>query len=114
MREIETRPATRSDIGGLSHTLARAFADDPVMKWMLPDDRMRRRRLPRLFAALTKYQHLGHGGVEVALSADGIGAAALWDPPGKWHQTRGAELRAVPMMLLTFGTRCCAARPPRS
>ncbi|KAB7754156.1 GNAT family N-acetyltransferase [Mycolicibacterium mucogenicum] len=104
MREIQTRAATRSDIGGLSHTLARAFADDPVMTWMLPDDGLRRRRLPRLFTALTKYQHLGHGGVEVALSADGIGAAALWDPPGKWQQTRGTELRAVPMMLLTFGT----------
>jgi len=104
MPEIQTRPATRADIGGLSHTLARAFADDPVMKWMIPDDRVRRRRLPRLFAALTKHQHLDHGGVEVASSADGIGAAALWDPPGKWQSTRGAELRAAPIMLLTLGT----------
>ncbi|MCX8563794.1 GNAT family N-acetyltransferase [Mycolicibacterium mucogenicum] len=104
MREIQTRAATRADIGDLSHTLARAFADDPVMKWMIPDDRVRRRRLPRVFAALTKYQHLDHGGVEIASSADGIGAAALWDPPGTWQQTRGDELRTAPIMLLTLGT----------
>jgi len=104
MREIQTRAATRADIGDLSQTLARAFADDPVMKWMIPDDQVRRRRLPRLFAALTKYQHLDHGGVEVAASADGIGAAALWDPPGKWQQTRGDELRTGPIMLWTLGT----------
>ncbi|RUP34424.1 MULTISPECIES: GNAT family N-acetyltransferase [Mycolicibacterium] len=104
MREIQTRAATRADIGDLSQTLARAFADDPVMKWMIPDAQVRRRRLPRLFAALTKHQHLDHGGVEVASSADGIGAAALWDPPGKWQQTRGDELRTGPIMLWTLGT----------
>jgi len=104
MREIQTRAATRADIGDLSQTLARAFADDPVMKWMIPDDQVRRRRLPRLFAALTKYQHLDHGGVEIASSADGIGAAALWDPPGRWQQTRGDELRTGPIMLWTLGT----------
>lgn len=104
MREIQTRAATRSDAGALSRTLARAFADDPVMKWMIPDDGARRRRLPRLFAALAKYQHLDHGGVEIASSGDGIGAAALWDPPGTWQQTRGDELRIAPIMLLTLGT----------
>lgn len=104
MREIRTRAATRADIGDLSQTLARAFADDPVMKWMMPDAQARRRRLPRLFAALTKYQHLDRGGVEIASSADGIGAAALWDPPGKWQQTRGDELRTGPIMLWTLGT----------
>lgn len=103
MREIQTRAATRSDVGALSHTLARAFADDPVMAWMIPDDGARRRRLPRLFAALAKYQHLDHGGIEVASSADGIGAAALWDPPGAWQQTRRDELRIAPIMLLTLG-----------
>lgn len=104
VRDITTRPAARSDIGALAQTLARAFADDPVMRWMIPDERARRRRLPRLFSALTRYHHLDHGGVEIASSADGIGAAALWDPPGMWQQTRSAELRSLPTMLLTLGT----------
>lgn len=104
MRDIPTRPATRADIGALAQTLGRAFADDPVMRWMIPDDRVRRRRLPRLFAALTRHHHLDHGGVAVAPAAEGIGAAALWDPPGMWRQSRGAELRAGPAMLLALGT----------
>ena len=53
---------------------------------------------------LTRDHHMDHGGVEIAASADGIGAAALWDPPGKWQQTRTAELRSLPAMLMTLGT----------
>lgn len=104
MHDIPTRPATRSDIGVLSHTLARAFADDPVMRWMFPADGVRRRRLPRLFAALTRHHHLAHGGAEVAGLTDGIGAAALWDPPGAWQQSRTEWLKSGPAMLMAMGT----------
>jgi ribosomal protein S18 acetylase RimI-like enzyme len=98
------RPATRADVKGLSRTLGKAFFDDPVMAWMLPDADQRARKLHKLLEALTRYHHLGHGGVEVALDgAGGIGAAALWDPPGAWRQSRLAELRAMPGLLLAFG-----------
>lgn len=98
------RPATRADVGALSRTLGRAFFDDPVMCWMLPDADVRRRKLHRLFAALTRHHHLSGGGVEVAPDGEGIGAAALWDPPGGWQTTRGQELRAMPSLLIAFGT----------
>ena len=62
MSAVRTRPATRADVGALSTTLGRAFFDDPVMSWMLPDADVRRRKLHKLFAALTRYHHLGHGG----------------------------------------------------
>lgn len=104
MNSVAVRPATRADIGALSVTLGRAFFDDPVMCWMLPDADLRRRKLHRLFAALTRYHHLSRGGVEVAPDGDGIGGAALWDPPGQWEHTRGEELRAMPTLLLAFGT----------
>ena len=39
----------------------------------------------------------------MAIGAGGIGAAALWDPPGRWRQTRGEQLRAVPSLLRAFG-----------
>ncbi|MUL49240.1 GNAT family N-acetyltransferase [Mycobacterium sp. CBMA293] len=103
MHDVATRPATRSDIGALSQTLARAFADDPMMRWMIPNDRIRRRGLPRLFASLTRHTHLAHGGVEIAPSETGIGAAALWDPPGKWRQSWVDELRMAPTMILAMG-----------
>jgi len=100
----DVRPAVRADIAGLSGVLGRAFFDDPVMTWLLPDAQARRRKLHKLFAALTRHHHLAHEAVEVASVGPTIGAAALWDPPGKWQHTTAEELRAAPSMLLTFGT----------
>ena len=101
---VAARPATRADVGALSKTLGRAFFDDPVMCWMIPDAEKRKRKLHKLFSALTRYHHLAQGGVEVAPDgANGIGGAALWDPPGKWRQTRAEELRAMPGLLVAFG-----------
>jgi GNAT superfamily N-acetyltransferase len=102
---VLARPATRADVGSLSKTLSRAFFDDPVMVWMLPDEDLRRRRLHKLFEALTRHHHLARGGVEVVPDdGGGVGGAALWDPPGTWRQTRGEELRAMPGLFLAFGT----------
>lgn len=104
MTNVDVRPATRADIAELSKVLGRAFDDDPVTSWMLPDPAARRRKLHRVFAALTRYHHLSRGGVEVAASSgSGIGACALWDPPGEWKHTTAEELRAMPGLLLTFG-----------
>ena len=103
MNSVAARPATRADIGALSVALGRAFFDDPVMRWMLPDADLRRRKLHRLFAPLTRYHHLSRGGVEVAPDGAGIGGAALWDPPGQWQTSRVDELRAMPGLLLAFG-----------
>jgi GNAT superfamily N-acetyltransferase len=101
---VEARPATRRDLGALSRTLGLAFYDDPVMTWMLPDDDLRRRKLHKLFASLTRHHHLARGGVEVAPHGDGIGGAALWDPPGQWRPSRLSELRAMPGLLMAFGS----------
>jgi ribosomal protein S18 acetylase RimI-like enzyme len=103
VNSVAVRPATRADIDALSAALGRAFFDDPVMRWMLPDSALRRRKLHRLFAAMTRYHHLSRGGVEVAPDGDGIGGAALWDPPGQWKTSRIDELRAMPTLLLAFG-----------
>ena len=103
VNSVAARPATRADVPALSVALGRAFFDDPVMRWMLPDADLRRRKLHRLFAAMTRYHHLSRGGVEVAPDGDGIGGAALWDPPGQWQTSRIDELRAMPTLLLAFG-----------
>jgi GNAT superfamily N-acetyltransferase len=103
VNSIEVRSATRADVGALSRTLGRAFFDDPVMAWMLPNADLRRRKLHHLFASLTRHHHLSRGGVEVALYGDGVGAAALWDPPGEWKHTQLEQLRAVPGLFWAFG-----------
>lgn len=101
---IDVRPPRKADIRHLAGTLGRAFYDDPVMRWMLPDDRRRAGGLGRMFAAMTRHHFLAGGGVEVALGSDGIGAAALWDPPGRWRQSPLEELRMMPGFLLAMGT----------
>jgi GNAT superfamily N-acetyltransferase len=103
VNSVQVRAATRADVKALSVTLGRAFFDDPVMRWMLPDANLRRRKLHRLFASVTRHHHLARGGTEVAVDADAIGGAALWDPPGEWQTTRADELRSMPGLFLAFG-----------
>ena len=90
--------------------LARAFYDDPVMIWLLPDEKARTKRLSRVFAAMTRHHHLARGGVEVACDGPGVGAAALWDPPGQWQETRRAQLAMTPTFLWVFGLRAMRGR----
>ena len=101
----QTRPAGKDDLRDLSHVLARAFYDDPVMMWLLPKQRARTAQLRRLFAAMTRHHHLALGGVEVACDGPSIGAAALWDPPNHWQETRRAMLLMSPTFIRVFGLR---------
>jgi len=67
---IEVRVAQKPDVRGLARDLGRAFSDDPVTRWMLPDDARRARALPQVFEALTRHHFLAGGALEVA-SRDG-------------------------------------------
>ncbi|MFG1957934.1 GNAT family N-acetyltransferase [Nonomuraea sp. NPDC049028] len=64
--------------------LARAFHDDPVVRWLLPDDP----GTALMFTTLARYSHAI---TEAAYDAEGaMAGAALWDPPG--HQPDEAGL----------------------
>jgi GNAT superfamily N-acetyltransferase len=108
--DIDVRPAQKADVRALSVTLGRAFYEDPIMKWMLPDDRVRAKGLPRMFAILTRRQYLGRGGVEVAPNGSDIGAATLWDPPSPPKPSRLDELMLMPAFLWIFRSRAKAAQ----
>ena len=100
----DVRPAGQRDVTSLSQALGRAFFDDPVMAWMLPDDAARRRGLPRLFAAMARFHHIGNGACEIARTAEGdVGAATLWDPPDEWQHSRLSELLSLPALVMAFG-----------
>lgn len=90
--------------------MARAFYDDPVMIWLFPNEQLRTAQLHRLFVTLTRHHHLARGGVEVAGDGPGIGAAALWDPPNQWRETRLGQLAMTPRLLRVFGFRTTMAR----
>ena len=108
---IAVRDAQKPDVRALSATLGRAFYEDPIMRWMLPDDRLRAKGLPRMFAILTRRQYLAGGGVEVATSGPDIGAAAVWGPPpGQPKESRLEGLLLAPAFLWVFRRRAMASR----
>jgi ribosomal protein S18 acetylase RimI-like enzyme len=107
---INTRPVHKADITELSHVLGRAFYDDPVSIWIMPDDKARAAHLRIFFGAVTRYHHLAGGGAEVGCDGPTIGAAALWDPPGRWKQSVREQLMMMPSFILGFGLRLTVGR----
>ena len=80
--------------------LARAFADDPAMRFIFPDDAHRAKRLPRLFALLFD----SDAGAGMRLLTAGGEAATLWRGQGRVQVSRWEMLaRALPMWR-AFGT----------
>lgn len=72
------RKAAESDTPHLAEALARAFFDDPVMRWIVPDDGRRGRLLPDFFTLYTRlYLPLAEVYVD-----DRVVGGALWAPPG--------------------------------
>ena len=106
---IDVRPSQKTDVKALSRALGRAFYEDPIMMWMLPNAAQRTRTLPRVFAAMTRHHFLAGGGVEVATNGSGIGAATLWDPPGLRRSSRLEQLAMMPTMLWAFRSRIPAS-----
>jgi GNAT superfamily N-acetyltransferase len=102
---IDVRPPQKPDVRGLSGVLGRAFYDDPVTMWMVPDNDARAKALPRVFATMTRHHFLAGGGAEVALQDGVIGGTALWDPPGKWKTTPREEWLMKPGFIWAFRRR---------
>ncbi|MGO4443599.1 GNAT family N-acetyltransferase [Mycobacterium sp. 2YAF39] len=109
MADIRVEAAQRRDARQIGTVLARAFYDDPVTSWMLPDPRTRLISLTRAFAGLARHHFLPRGGSEVGRRDDDVGAATLWDPPGQRKSSRLEELRMAPMMLWSLRSRVAAS-----
>lgn len=103
MPQVQVRDATPEDRDAVAAMLARAFDDDPVLDWLMPDPAVRARRVPGMFAAF----FTGDGPPGMRLATPGCEAATLWRAPGAakeedgglpglWHAWRlfgGALLR---------------------
>ncbi|GAA1805194.1 GNAT family N-acetyltransferase [Actinomadura chokoriensis] len=93
------RTAAGADAAAIAPVLARAFDDDPVWCWLLPDDASRVRRLTGLFDVLLRRVHLRYGATETAGRDGAVEAAALWDPPGHWRvPVRLQAAQTVPLL----------------
>ncbi len=75
--DLGIRKATPADREALAVTIAASFFDDPVCRWLLPDENRRREVLEPMFQLYVD-AYLPHG--ETYLTADGTGVA-VWLPP---------------------------------
>lgn len=96
---MRVRPANRSDHGRLAVTLAAAFATDPPLRFLLPDERRREALLRRHFAGSMRL-YAASGAIWTA--EDGSGAA-LWVAPGAYPFRLREELRVAPTRVAVFG-----------
>lgn len=87
--EYGLRAARASDRSAIAETVGRAFFDDPVSRFLFPNETTRRRRFGG-FASLAMNQFAGHGATYVT---DPVQGAAIWQAPappkaGAWRQIR--------------------------
>ncbi|MDQ4063811.1 MAG: GNAT family N-acetyltransferase [Actinomycetota bacterium] len=103
----ETMRLEAAQIDRASATLARAFQDDPMMRYVLPNDARRARLLPWNFSVLLRYC-LPYGEV---LTTPDLSGVACWLPPGSgtkeaWGMLRSgmvlAPLRLGPAAFVRF------------
>lgn len=83
---IQTTRMAQDQIAQSAEVLARAFYDDPLMTYILPDDSKRLKQLEWFMALAGKY---GNAYGEVETTAGTVEGNAIWLPPGDTH---------VPMM----------------
>ncbi len=75
---VKIEPLTESQIPAAGALLARAFHDDPLMTYSIPDAAERTRLLPEVYARMIRFGTLAG---EVHTTEDFAGVA-LWMPPG--------------------------------
>ena len=104
-RRIDERPLVGADLSAVVSLSSRAFFDDPFFSYLLPDDAMRRSRLPHFFRAV--YAHMGEHGriVTVRNDADEALGVAAWLTTGGYPLPLRVQLRQVPSSLRTFYRR---------
>ncbi len=96
---IEVREATADDAPVLEAVLARAFEDDPCMRWVFRDDAARAAHLQLLFhSALEVF--LPHG---LSFTTADRASAALWAPPQQWRTPDEVVERMAPVLAEAYG-----------
>lgn len=75
---VKIQPLTDSQVPAAGALLARAFHDDPLMTYSIPDAAERVRLLPEVYARIIRFGTLA-GEVHTTANFEGV---ALWMPPG--------------------------------
>jgi GNAT superfamily N-acetyltransferase len=91
------RAVRPDDVAPLAATQARAFYDDPLQAWALPDESTRLDVLTRLFEMTIRVVSLPLG---ESYTDDTLSVAALWAPPGKWLVDPETAVQLEPMSII--------------
>jgi GNAT superfamily N-acetyltransferase len=99
-------PAGWGDAEALSDVLQAAFWDDPVMSWVVPDERSRSRRMAKLFRVMMEAHYLS---MRTVWTTSDQAGGALWAPPGHWRIPPWDMFWASPSLAITMGARAMPA-----
>jgi ribosomal protein S18 acetylase RimI-like enzyme len=97
------RKATLADAPRLALALASAFQDDPVIVWVFPDQRRRRRVLPAFMEF--RLRKLGFPHDQIWMTRDGAAAAVWLPPPGTGQESHWQRLGLLPPLVRFLGLR---------
>ncbi len=95
----EVRVATRADVPAIVTMLARAFAGDPFVRWIVRPGGSDPELRSYMSLALERMT-LPHGAV---YTTDDRLSAALWAPPGAWDLSIGQQLSLLPAVTRIVG-----------
>ena len=99
-RMPDVRLATAADIGPMAASLSKAFADDPLMAYLMGEELSYDKGV-KFFSLMTKIQvPQNHTYV-----TDNCEAAAVWAPPDKWKVPPLEIAKATPGFLSVFGAK---------
>lgn len=105
MIDLVRRPATRRDVPAVCVVLARAFHDDPVYRFAVPDPQRRAQVLPGLMRTMITRLHAGMGPTEVIEAEGHVVGVAAWDAPGRVAPGTRRSVRALPGLVRALGPR---------
>ncbi len=82
---------TFDDVAAIGAVQARAFFDDPLQMWAIPDAALRLELLERMFTLLARVVNVPSG---EAYTDTSLSAAAFWVAPGRYGEPLAREARA--------------------
>jgi ribosomal protein S18 acetylase RimI-like enzyme len=103
--KIDERALIGKEMSTAKAVASRAFFDDPFFRYMLPNDAMRRSRLPVFFQSV--FSHMGPRGriVTVRNDAGDILGVAAWQTTGGYPPSIKLQLSQIPSSLRAFYRR---------
>ena len=85
---------TAADVEPVAATSARAFYDDPLQVWALPDAATRLAKLESMFALQTRVASLP---LDECYTDDTCSVACFWAPPDQWQPPPGVVAELTPL-----------------